>query len=450
VLPVPRLHALAIRALAAVCVLVAAICAPGVAWAAGATLVIVADAAASKAAVKGLGAILPEPWRLGDDAPLRRALATAGQRTAAGVALGSKTGRDALATKARAAATEVDASAVLFVRVTATPGRRAVTLLLVSPNAVDPVLDTTVDAPTSDEGAALLEVLGPALARLAPPKPSVASDARSDVAARPPSPAAVSPPPPIVEGADRLSPPPGPGRADHTILELAAGGGTASRFFQYHDGLSPALRAYDLGAAPNLVASAEVYPFARLSIPILRGVGLAGGYQRAVGLVSETSSGMSVSTVWWRAEGDLRLRVALGPDGRHLVGLRGGVVEEHFGFTTSDASLTAQLPDVDYLFWRIGAFGRASLGPIALLVDAGYLPAIAGGPLADRFRQTFFAAVEASGGLAVPLARLFELRATATYTRVFYSFHPNPGDENVAGGALDNLVRAQLTANLRL
>jgi hypothetical protein len=197
------------------------------------------------------------------------------------------------------------------------------------------------------------------------------------------------------------------------------------------------------------VVAAEVYTFARLSIPVLSNLGFDGGFQRVVAVSSQTSTGTSVSTTWWRAEGDLRARVLLGDGGRHMIGLRAGVVKEHFGFG-SDATLTPWLPDVDYLFVRVGAVGRAALGPIALLLDAAYLPAIQSGSLGDRFRETSTGAVELGGGLAVPFARLFELRATAEYTRVFYAFHPVPGDAYVAGGALDSFVRAQLTANLRL
>src|SRR5689334_5199351 len=66
---------------------------PGAAAAGPATLVVIADAPVSRQAVAGLGAQLPAPWRLGDDAAVRKALAAAGQRTSAGVALGNAGGR---------------------------------------------------------------------------------------------------------------------------------------------------------------------------------------------------------------------------------------------------------------------------------------------------------------------------------------------------------------------
>ena len=45
--------------------------------------------------------------------------------------------------------------------------------------------------------------------------------------------------------------------------------------------------------------------------------------------------------------------------------------------------------------------------------------------------------VDATLGIALPFARAFEGRLSATYTRYFYTFHPIPGDAFVAGGALD-------------
>jgi hypothetical protein len=147
------------------------------------------------------------------------------------------------------------------------------------------------------------------------------------------------------------------------------------------------------------------------------------------------------------------LRLAFGGDpafgARFVLGLHGGIVKETFAFK-GDPQLVAGLPDVDYLFWRAGADGRLRAGPIALMAGASYLPAIAGGALADRFRGTSFAAVELGAGLAVPVGSIFELRANGDYTRVFYAFHPVPGDPYVAGGALDHLLRARVLATVLL
>ncbi len=420
------------------------------AWAevtAAPALVIVADLPAARPIAARLAGHLPDPWRSGDEAALRKALAAAGVRGAAG--LGSGAARAALGAKARAAAAGAGAGAVLFVGAAAPRrGTRAVTLLLVAPGEGEPLLDTTIEVPTSDDGAAVLAAVTPALARLAP-KPADAPPPPTPAAPldAPPAPGPVSSAPPETSGPRPL------GGADRAIFVLSAGGGTGARVFRYNDGLSPQLRTYDLAASPDLAVAAELYPFARLDVPVLRGLGVTGAFDHALGVTSQTSTGTTVSTSWLRVEGDVRLRLVFGGDpadgARFILGLHGGVVKETFGFT-GDPQLVAWLPDVDYLFGRAGADGRVRAGPIALMAGASYLPAISGGALADRFRQASFAAVELDAGLAVPLARVFELRATGDYTRVFYAFHPVPGDVYVAGGALDHLVRARLLATLLL
>lgn len=409
-----------------------------------ATLVIIADAPVSRKAVAGLGSKLPARWTVGSDDAFRKALAAEGQRTSAGVSLGSASGRAALAKKGRAAAESSGAQAVLFVRVTP-KGRtkRVVTLLLIGAGQAEPLVDTTIETSTSDDGDALAPALASALEKLAPapaeaPPPEVAPSGSPD-----------KPPPAGDAPGDEGKPSTPLGGMETSILVFSAGGGVGARVFRYYDGLSPLLRTYDLSAAPNLVLAAEVYPFARLSIPVLRGLGIAGGVQRAVGVSSETSKGTSISTSWWRVEGALRLRLSFGEEARFVLGVQGGIVKERFGFE-GDKAIVPWLPDVDYLFGKVGVDGRLRAGPIALLAGFAYLPAVKGGALADRFRETSVGAIELGGGLAVPIVRVFEMRATAVYTRAFYSFHPEPGDEYVAGGALDHLVRAQILATLLL
>ncbi len=427
---------------------------PGAVAAGHPALVIVADAPASRQVVAGLGAWIQEPWHLADDGAVRRALAAAGQRTGTGVALGSAAGRAALARKAQAAAAEAGAGAVLFIRATPRRGGSVATVLLITPGSAEPALDTTVDLPATDASAVLFAALRPALAQIARlPSSGLPAAPGSAVVGTPPSDApnrggrtGEAP----IEGTPQRVP---LGRADRAIFVFSAGGGTGARVFRNHDGLSPQLRSYDLPASPNLVLAAELYPFARTSVPVLRGLGITGGLAHALGVSSQTSAGASVSTTWTRAEGDLRLRLAFGDDehdgARFLLGLHGGVVMERFGFS-GDPTLVAWLPDVSYLFWRAGADGRLRAGPVGLLAGFSYLPAIAGGALADRFRETSFAAVEFDAGLAVPLARIFVVRRAGSYTRVFYAFNPIPGDLYVAGGALDHLIRANLLATLLL
>ena len=418
-------------------------------------LIIAGDGAASQRLATELGAALPDPWVLGDGDAFARAL---GPRTRIGAALGNAAAREALVKKARAAVGGAGAAAVLLVRVTPVKNGRYVRLVLVAPNETEPALDSNVLVGAGDTDA-LRAALAPALTRLAPARSASASASASTSApARSPSSPSspVLPPPsgaapPADEAEPALQPPavkPSSRRELGPIFFLSAGGGSGARIFRYHDGLSANLRPYDLPASANLAVMVELLAFAPFGVPILRFVGLTGGFQYAPGISSQTATGASVSTTWLHVDGGARVRVPFGEDGRFVLGLAGGVVKERFAFGMS--SLSASLPSVDYLFARAAADGRLRLGPVALLAGGAYLPAISGGDLAARFRAPGFAAVELSAGLAVPLGAHFEARAAGTYTRVFYAFKPQVGDGYVAGGALDHLVRAQIFATLML
>ena len=400
-------------------------------------LVIAGDGAASQRLAAEIGASLPGPWVLGDGDAFARALSPRG---GIGAALGNAASREALVKKARAAARGAGAAAVLLLRVTPVKNGRYARIVLVMANEPEPALDSNVLVGASDTDA-LRAALAPVLTRLAP-----APTARSSASASGPAPAA-TPGPDEAHATTTPAEPPPRGVAG-PILLLSAGGGSGARIFRYHDGLSSNLRPYDLPASANVAVTVEVYPLARLGVPILRGVGLTGGFQYAPGLASQASMGASVSTVWMHVDGGLRLRLPFGEDSRFVLGVAGGVVKERFAFGVS--SLVASLPSVDYLFGRAAADGRLRLGPVALLAGGAYLPAISGGDLAGRFRKASFAAVELSAGLAVPLGSHFEMRAAGTYTRVFYAFKPEVGDGYVAGGALDHLLRAQVFATLIL
>ena len=98
----------------------------------------------------------------------------------------------------------------------------------------------------------------------------------------------------------------------------------------------------------------------------------------------------------------------------------------------------AELPSVGYRFVRPGvdtAIARPSGDHTASSI---------------RSLGTSCAGVDASVGLAWPIARHLDLSFELAYTRFFYSLDPQPGDANVAGGALDEMARASLALGYRL
>jgi hypothetical protein len=244
------------------------------------------------------------------------------------------------------------------------------------------------------------------------------------------------------------SAPSGPPEADHPaeppretrtrassplIVELSVL--AASRRFSYTDRLTPALRPYDV-KAPMGAVHAELYPFAGTRVPVLRGLGVVGGYARAFGVSSADSSGTRVGTSWQEYDVGGRERLPLGAN--VVLGLSVGYGATDFLFDTP--SFTATLPSVAYRVLRTGMDLRVATGAFSVVGEAGYLPVLSAGRIGDVFPRETVGAIEARLGAAYQVARGLELRADARYTRFFFSMNPVPGDANVAGGALDELA----------
>jgi hypothetical protein len=214
----------------------------------------------------------------------------------------------------------------------------------------------------------------------------------------------------------------------------------------YTDLVIENLRTYDVMGAPVLALSAEVYPAARTKLPVLRDIGLVLGYAGAVGLDATLPDRTKMGTAWHRADVALRGRLRIGnAPGAPVVMVSAGYAFASFVFNAPEA-FASQVPSVTYHSLHFGADGRVPIGPIALRLGAGYRLPLAAGALLERFRDGRVGGIDAMLGVAVPIAKGFEARAGAEYTRYFYSFFPNPGDPYIAGGALDEYVGFKIGA----
>jgi hypothetical protein len=226
------------------------------------------------------------------------------------------------------------------------------------------------------------------------------------------------------------------GEVSQEIVQISVGAEAGMRHFGYTDGLTGNLRSYQLGAAPLVVAEGAVYPFMATGTPVLRDIGVVGGYARAFALQSTSSDAGTVDTQWSRyyVGGHVRVRTGSGSDASPVLGLTGAYGDESFGFGGTQGS---SLPSVDYRF--VGASGdvRVPLGRFALFASGGYLFVQSAGDVSARFPRATVGGLEAELGGAFTLIRGLEARVTARYRRFFYSMNPVPGDGYVAGGALD-------------
>jgi hypothetical protein len=177
--------------------------------------------------------------------------------------------------------------------------------------------------------------------------------------------------------------------------------------------------------------------------PIAKDIGLVGRFGYALERKSETRDGsQSANTTWTRFSAGVRGRIRAGDAADSpVIGLEGTYGQWAFLFTGPD-TIVAQTPSVEYKYVRAGADIRVPLGSLSLLGGAGYMYVLSTGLLGERFPHSKVGEVDLRVGAAYGFTPALEARVTATYSRFFMSAHPQVGDQNLAGGALDQYLIA--------
>jgi hypothetical protein len=348
--------------------------------------------------------------------------------------------RDAqLIARVRSAAREHNVDRAVLVDMRPTSGASRVHVWAVDLRHPGALVDTEITLPATataiDETRAILGLLPPSTS-----SPDASSPAADSQPPPPPteSPAPTSPPATApVPDADRVAGAAGPHRAPPPIT-LQAALGVGMRHFSYVDRISPALRPYDLDAAPLAAVSAAIYPLAFTRVPVLRDLGLTGEYAHAFGVSSEDATGTLVGTTWQSFDVGAIERIPLA---RSLTAhLSLGYGGDDFQFTQSLAS--AALPGVAYRFVRAGGDLRFEfLRAFAAFAGGSYLDILDTGATGQLFPRETVGGVEAHVGASFAVTPHWQASVGAAYTRFFYSFNPVPGDASVAGGALDEQTR---------
>jgi hypothetical protein len=219
------------------------------------------------------------------------------------------------------------------------------------------------------------------------------------------------------------------------------------------------LRPYDLPSGPLLpvtpggVLALELYPFARTSLVAARDVGLVAhlGYNFVKAQLGNTT----LESRWYSWDASVRGRIHLGPRGASpTLGLEAGVGDLVFSFSDS-AGLSDAVPAVDYRYFRGGADGRFPFGRVALLAGVAYRRLLttsgaggasipAAGQLGEHFPRATIAGLDAQLGVALALTANLEARLGVSYVRYWAAFNSRPGDKYIAGGAVDQMLHADL------
>ncbi len=220
-----------------------------------------------------------------------------------------------------------------------------------------------------------------------------------------------------------------------------------SRHFSYNQrvdgaGNTTALRPYDLFVAPVVKIEGDVYPFRGLRVPGLQGLGAEGSFAMAFGLSSQDEEGNHVSTSWDAFDFGLRERLPIGPS--FVLGIDAGYGDTSFTFQ-NPSPMTEALPSVHYEYLRAGLDGRYTIhGDLSISASFGYRDVMSTGDFGGLFPRASVGGVDASLGVAEQVAKGLELSLEIEYARFFYSLQPQPGDQYVAGGALDEMASLSL------
>lgn len=396
----------------------------------GRVVVVVVEGPANAEIAKSVGAHVTAPHKVDEPAAFRAALTRRGTRTLAPALKGGARNTELVA-HARAAAADAKVDAAVLV--TVSKGNKRVHVWVVNAREEASDADKDVSVPAGGGAGAVADAVWTVAAGALPaPKPEpVAKN-------EPPPKVDLTPAPePRDTNTSRPTPPRvGPPRSKALVI-VEPGMGFGLRSYSIVDRRTASLRPYSLPAAPLPSIAVEVYPLARSGMPIVEGIGITADYARAIAVDSTDSTGKRVDTSWQSWDIGLRGQWMLGPA---LVGA--GFGYGAIDFELGDLGPGAQLPTVSYRLLQPGLDGRLFFGKLSVFAGASYLAALSTGEIDRTFPRASVGGIGARLGGGFSITDNLEVSLGAGYTRFFYSFHPEPGDANVAGGALDQMFRA--------
>jgi hypothetical protein len=239
----------------------------------------------------------------------------------------------------------------------------------------------------------------------------------------------------------------GPIHVGNATVVASGGLEVGSRKLEYNDAMAGPLRSYLAPAILSYAFSAQIYPAAASGINVVKDIAVVARFANAFEFQSKTRDGaQAASGSWSRYALGVGARIATGDKRAPLITVEGTYGVWTFAFAGLD-KVVNEVPGVEYKNVRIGADGRIPLGAAALVGGAGYMSILSAGPFSTRFPHASIAAIDAMIGGAYAVLPGVEAKASVTYTRVFSDARPQVGDANVAGGALDQYLVANVGAS---
>ena len=435
------------------------------AWAANKAIVVYVEGNDSEKARERILEAVPKTLDVVDPGKFDDALAKAGQKGDMGATVWVPKLREKSIKSVRKAVESVKAEGAIIARTRkGKGGKPELYILYVDPIPGDLAVDEAVSmkGTAADQTAAIKAVIEPPLSQIKGGEPAEEKPEKKE---EPKEKEEAKPGPPEKDEAEEEDKPSDWKSNDfgRALFVIGLGIELGGRSFEYTDPITNNLRPYDVFGVPILAVEAEIYPGATTGTPVLEHIGLTVAYGHGFGLSSQTTDDppLKFGTSWNRFAAGLRYRIPLGKNGAPVIGLSGRFGFVNFTFepegdtpeeTAASDAIKKEVASVSYKYLRPGIDGRIPIGPVAILASFGYLGVIdAGdperdvyprftsdnGPTTNPASDASIGAIDMGLGVGIRLVAGLEARLMAEYTRFFYAFEPNVGDEYVAGGALD-------------
>lgn len=238
------------------------------------------------------------------------------------------------------------------------------------------------------------------------------------------------------------------GRRPGEALSAFIGVGSPYRSLAYKDALTQSLGDYQLSGTPLADLQLAFYPGRFATDSWLSWIGMDARVQLALSTPTRDREGNQLKSRYDAFHVGVRARIPLG---QHYASLFSGYSMSHFTITPQSPGAGSPAPSVDYRGIRSGIGGELTVTRSFLLgLDAAYIGYLAVGEIGQWFPRATAGGVELGMFATYAITQGVYARLSAAYQRTFFDFHAQPGDKNIAGGAIDQYLALSVGAGVQL
>lgn len=231
-------------------------------------------------------------------------------------------------------------------------------------------------------------------------------------------------------------------------LRAFIGVGSSYRRLAFSDVITSSLGDYQLSGAPMVDLSAAFYPARPFTSDWISWLGLDVRAQVAITTPTVDRDGNQFKSRYSAYHVGARVRA---PIGDHYLSAFSGYAVNTLEIAPEAPNLLSPTPSIDYRMIRSGLSADFTVSDtVRLGLDGAWLHLLSVGEIGRWFPRS------SAGGLELAVFATYNLtqhvfaRASGAYQRTFFSFNPQPGDQNVAGGATDQYLAVSVGAGVIL